>query len=149
MRVIDSWNLWDGKHAKGFAMWFLEMLSCTYICQGSTGCIWGLLEMSYWWDGSCAPDFQIWQVRCECVTWEHEWLWVIVICVVLFVGPIFLSRAICHKLPCGEINKDIFQVPTEAVILRQSCAGCYLSCRSSQPWGHCRNTCCVYFQSKW
>lgn len=122
MRVIGSWNLWDGKHAKGFGIWFLEMLSCAYICQGSTGCVWGLLEVFYWWDGSCAPNFQIWQAGSlwACVTLEHERLWVVVICVVLFVGSIFLSFVICHKLRCAEINKDIFQFLAEAVILRGS-----------------------------
>lgn len=28
------------------------------------------------------------------------------VCVVLFLSPIFLFLAICHKLPCGGINKN-------------------------------------------
>lgn len=63
--------------------------------------------------------------------WDIE---LFAVCVVLFLSPIFLSLAICHKSPCAEINnKKIFSTPHEGSLQWLPGAGWDLPGRSFQP----------------
>lgn len=78
------------------------------ICQLMAGWSWGHFEMSYWWDCSWGQRIQIWPAGSlwVCVTLEHEWALNLFVSLVLFLSAIFLSPAICYKLPRARNNKN-------------------------------------------